>query len=125
MLASKPPAAATRVEARTVTSPSPCFSVAEDLDSKLFGGEIQRVQHRPAAAEEERVGAAEAERAAERRLPAHPLFDHPAQNILGLGDHVLREFLVGFAAGDALQVFPEFLLGIGPGENVGSGIMGA
>ena len=54
------------------------FGVVEDFDAELFGGEIERVQHRPAAAEEERVGAAEAERAAERGLPAHALLGDPA-----------------------------------------------
>ncbi|OIQ67234.1 hypothetical protein GALL_511900 [mine drainage metagenome] len=101
------------------------FRVVEDLDAKLLGGQIERVQHRPAAAEEERVGPAEAERAAERRLPAHALFDDPVQDVLGLPDHVARKLLVGLAAGDAEQVFPEFLLGIGPGEDLGRRIMGA
>ncbi len=40
-------------------------------------------------------------------------------------DHEARQLLVGLAAGHALQVFPEFLLGIGPGEDVGRGVMGA
>src|SRR5207245_2045609 len=44
------------------------FGVIEDLDAEPLGGEIERVQHRPAAAKEERIGAAEAQRAAERRL---------------------------------------------------------
>jgi len=53
-------------------------------------------------------------RAAERGLPAHALFDDPVQDVLGFPDHEARQFLVGLAAGDAQQVFPEFLLGIGP-----------
>ena len=128
MLASKPPAAATSVEARTSTAAAGRLfqrgrqkhavfdlelgdlGVVEDVDAEPFGGEIERVQHRPAAAEEERIGAAEAQRAAERRLPAHALFDDPAQNVLGLADHVAGEFFVGLAAGHAQQVFPEFLL---------------
>ena len=60
------------------------FGVVDDLDAEPFGGEIERVQHRPAAAEEERIGAAEAQRAAERGLPAHALFDDPVQDVLGL-----------------------------------------
>ena len=101
------------------------FGVVENVDAELFGGEIERVQHRPAAAEEERIGPPEAERAAERGLPAHALFDDPVQDVLELRDHVARQFLVGLAAGDAQQVFPEFLFGIGPGEDVGRRIMGA
>ena len=101
MLASKPPAAATRVEARTLTPAiAPFqrrreehaivdfqiehFGIVENFNAELFGGEIERVQHRPAAAEEERIGPPEAQRAAERGLPAHALFDDPVQNILGL-----------------------------------------
>ena len=101
------------------------LGVVENVDAKLLGGQIERVQHRPAAAQEERVGAPQAERAAERRLPAHALFDDPVQDVLGLGDHVARQLLVGLAAGDAKQVFPEFLFGIGPGEDLGRRIMGA
>ncbi len=101
------------------------LGIVEDLDAELFGGQVQRVQHRPAAAEEERIGAPEAQRAAQRRLPAHALFDDPAEDVLGLPDHVARELFVGLAFGDALQVFPEFLLGIGAGEDVGRRVMGA
>ena len=101
------------------------LGVVGDLDAELFGGQVKRVQHRPAAAEEERIGAPEAQRAAERGLPAHALFDHPAQDVLGLADHDAGQFLVGLAAGHAQQVVPEFLLGIGPGEDVGRGVMGA
>ena len=142
MLASKPPAAATSVEARTsivaVAMPErrrqehavvdlevEHFGVIANLDAELFGGQVQRVQHRPAAAEEERIGAPEAERAAERRLPAHALLDDPVQDVLGLADHVPRQLLVGLAAGDAQQIFPEFLFGIGPGEDVGRRVVGA
>ena len=37
----------------------------------------------------------------------------------------LRQFLVGLPAGQAQQIVPEFLFGIGAGEDVGRGIMGA
>ena len=40
-------------------------------------------------------------------------------------DHVARQLLVGLAAGDAKQVVPEFLFGIGPGEDLGRRVMGA
>ena len=101
------------------------FGIVEDVDAEAFRGQIERVQHRPSAAEEERIGAPETERAAERGLPAHALLDDPAKNVLGLRDHEAREFLVGLPAGDAQQIFPEFLFGIGAGEDVGRGIVGA
>ncbi len=99
--------------------------VIPDLDAEFFRSEIQRVQHRPSAAEEERVGAAEAQRAAERGLPAHALFDDPVQDVLGLLDHELGEFFVGLAAGQAQQIVPELFLGVGAGENLGRRVVGA
>ena len=53
---------------RSTTSAS--YSI---VDAEALGGQIERVEHRAAAAEEERVGAAEAQRAAERGLEAHAL----------------------------------------------------
>ena len=101
------------------------FSIVDDLDAEFFRGEIQRVQHRASAAEEERIGAAKAQRAAERGLPAHALFDDPVQDVLGLLDHELGEFLVGLTAGQAQQIVPELFLGVGAGEDRGRGIMRA
>ena len=40
-------------------------------------------------------------------------------------DHELCQFLVGLPAGQAQQIVPELFLGVGAGENVGRGIMGA
>ena len=101
------------------------LGVVEHLHAELLGGQIQRIEHRPAAAEEERIGPPQAQRAAERGLPAHALLDDPVQDVLGFPDHEARQFLVGLSAGDALQILPEFLLRIGSGENVGRGVMGA
>jgi hypothetical protein len=101
------------------------LGVVQNIDAELFGGQIKCVQHRAAAAEEERVGPSQAERAAERRLPAHALLDDPVQDVLGFADHVPRQFFVGLAAGDAKQVFPEFFFGIRTSENLGRGIMRA
>src|SRR6185437_579864 len=42
--------------------------VIEHLDAEMLGRAIERVQHRAAAAEKEGIGAAEAERAPQRRL---------------------------------------------------------
>ena len=71
-----------------------------DLDAERLGGQIERVEHRAPAAEEERVGAAEAQGAAERRLIAHALLRQPVEHGLGLGDHVARQRLVGMALRD-------------------------
>ena len=101
------------------------FSIVDGLDAEFFSGEIERVQHRPPAAEEERIGAAEAQRAAERGLPAHALFDDPVQDVLGFPDHEFCEFFVGLPAGEAQQIVPELLLRVGPGENLGRRIVGA
>ena len=75
------------------------LGVIDNLDAELLGGQVQRVQHRATAAEEERIGATEAQRAAERGLPAHALFDDPVEDVLGLGDHELGELFVGLPAG--------------------------
>ena len=69
--------------------------------------------------------AAVAQRAAGGRRPADGLLAEPAQDVLGRADHVAGEFLVGLTIGPAQQVCPEVLLGIGPGEDVGRGVMGA
>src|SRR5207253_325917 len=76
------------------------FGVVQNVDAEFFRSEIERVQHRAAAAEEERIGAPEAQRAAERWLPAHALFDDPAEDVLGLPDHETRQFLISLPAGD-------------------------
>jgi len=90
------------------------LGVVYRVDAERLGGEVERVQHRPTAAEEERVGPPEAERAAERGLEADPLLGDPAEHFLRLADHVPGERLVGLAAGHPEQIVPEFLLGIGP-----------
>ena len=54
--------------------------VIKDVDAEILRRAIERVEHRRAAAEEERVGAAEAQRAAERRLEAHALLAHPVRH---------------------------------------------
>ena len=76
------------------------FGVVHDLDAQPFGGDVVARSHRATAAEEEGVGAAEAERAAERRLPAHALLAIQRQNFFRLADHEAGELLVGLAAGD-------------------------
>ena len=101
------------------------LGVIEDVDPESLCRAIERIQHGAAAAQEERVGAPEAERAAERGLPAHALLDDPVQDILGLVDHHARQLLVGLAAGDAQQIFPELLLGVGTRENLGRRVVGA
>ena len=40
-------------------------------------------------------------------------------------DHELGQFLVGLPAGHAQQIVPELLLGVGAGEDLGRGIVGA
>ncbi len=64
-------------------------------------------------------------RAAERGLEAHALLGDPAEHRLRFVDHVAGERLVGVAAGDAQEVVEELLLGVGPGQLLGRGIVGA
>ena len=56
--------------------------LVKDFDAQRLRGPIKRVEHRPAAAQEEGIGPAEAERAAQRRLEPHALVCDPAQHIL-------------------------------------------
>ena len=56
------------------------LGVVFDLDAEILGGEIERVEHRAPAAEEERIGAPEAQGAAERGLVAHALLRQPVEH---------------------------------------------
>ena len=78
-----------------------------DLDPERFGGQIQRVQHRTPTAQEERIGAAEAQGAAERGLVAHAVLRQPIQHGLRLGDHVARQRLVRVALRHREQIAEE------------------
>ena len=71
------------------------------VDAEALGGAIERVEHRAPAAEEERVGAAEAQGAAERRLVAHALLRQPSSTGFDLRDHEARQRLVGLPLRDA------------------------
>ena len=54
-----------------------------------------------------------------------PCSRDPASISFESGDHVAGEGLVGLAAGDPQQVVPELLLGIGAGQRLGRGVVGA
>ena len=76
-----------------------------------LGGGVVAVHQRLAAAEEERVGAPQVQRAAQRRLEAHAELPHPRRDSRPSGDDQQpRERLVGLAAGDAQQVGEELVL---------------
>jgi hypothetical protein len=101
------------------------FGVVGDIDTELFRREIEGVEHRPAAAEEERIGPAEAEGAAERGLEADALLGDPGQHLLRFMDHEPGQILVGTALGDQEEIVPELILGVGTGEDFGRGVVGA
>jgi hypothetical protein len=101
------------------------FGLVGDLDAELLGGPVQRIEHRPAAAQEEGIGAAEAERPAERRLETHALRGDPIEHRLRFADHVAGQRLVGVAAGHPHEIVEEFVLGVGTGQLLGGGVVGA
>ena len=53
------------------------FGLVGDLDAERRRGAVERVEHGAATTEKERIGAPEAQRAAERGLEAHSLVDEP------------------------------------------------
>lgn len=77
------------------------FGIIDGLDAEARRRPMKGVQHGAASAQEEGVGAAKAQRPAERRLEANALFSDPAQHVLGGGDHHPRQGLVGVPLGDA------------------------
>ena len=99
------------------------LGVVEDLDAERLGGAVVGVDQRLAAAEEERVGARDVQRAAERRLETHAVLRHPGAAGRRVADRHAREPLVGLPAGDLEEVLPVLLLGIGVGEHVGGRIV--
>ena len=72
------------------------MAVVDAGDAKGFRLAVQRIQHAAAAAEEKRVGLAERQRAAERRLEAHALLIH--------GDQSCERSMVSCAS--SLSVWP-------------------
>jgi hypothetical protein len=58
------------------------FRIVTDFDAELFCREVERVEHRPAAAKEKRVSAAKTECATERGLKPHALAGDPRQHCL-------------------------------------------
>ncbi len=88
---------------------STTWAIVQKFDAQPLGGEVERVEHRPAAAQEEGVGAAEAERAAERRLETHALLAEPAEDRLRLGDQRGGRAARRCCPGDPQQVVPELI----------------
>ena len=134
MLAWNPPEEATKTLARTVSRESPArddrladggavhpqflhLAVVGDLDPDLLRPGVQRVHQRLAAAQEERVGAREIERAAERGLEANAAPFEKFQRLGRGADRQAGEVLVGLAACHAQQILPVFLFGIGVGQD--------
>ncbi len=93
------------------------LGVVGDLDTEAGRGRVVGVDERLAAAEEERVGAREVQRAAERRLEAHAVALHPGKVVHGTADGHAREALVGDPAGDLDEVLPVLLFRIGVDED--------
>ena len=84
--------------------------IVGDRDAEVFRRAVVGVDERLAAAEEERVGPAQVQRARERRLEPHSVPGHPWPEVRGGADGEPGQGLVRLPAGDALQVVPEFLL---------------
>ena len=84
---------------------------------------VERVERAAPAAEEEGVGLAQVERAAERRLEAHALLVHPRQQLGRARDRHVGQQLVGLAAGDAVEIVEEFGLVVRPGHGRRRAIM--
>jgi hypothetical protein len=101
------------------------FRVIGELHAKVLGGGIERIQHGAAAAEKERIGAAKAERAAERGLKADAMARHPVKDFLRLGNHETRQRLVGLTFGNEKKIVPEFLFRVGPAQGFGRRVVRA
>ena len=99
--------------------------VVLDGDAEALGGAIVAVHQRLAAAEKEGIRAREVERAAERRLKAGAVADHPVPAGGRLADHDPRERFVGPAAGHPGEIVPVFRLGVGVGQSIGGGLVHA
>ena len=95
------------------------FGVVQDLDAKLFGGAVHGVHQRLAAAQEEGVGAAQAQRARQAGLEHHAAVAQEAGRMGTGANRHARQALIGAAAGDAQQVVPVFLLAIAFGQHLG------
>src|SRR5262249_7408715 len=90
------------------------LGIVGDGDAEMLRRAVVRVDERLAAAEEERVGAAQVEGARERRLEPHAVLGHPGAQIRRSADGEPGERLVRLPAGDAPEVVPEFLLQVLP-----------
>ncbi len=84
--------------------------VVEDADPEILCSDVVGVHQRLAAAEKERVGAAERKRPRERRLKAHAVCLHPGQARLGRADGKAGEVLVGLSLGHQQEVVEVFVL---------------
>ena len=87
----------------TTSSPTTSASYS-DVDAQAPRGGVVGVHQRLAAAEKERVGARQVQRAAKRRLKAHAVPPHPRRALRRPADEQPRERLVGLAAVDPMQI---------------------
>ena len=141
ILASKPPAAATKRAAADRRGAAFVFhhrgdeKAVDDIErghrrvvnaghAQRLGAPIERVERAASAAEEERIGLAQAQRTAERRLEAHALFVHPAEQFGRARHRQLGECRVGLAAGDPIEIAEEFGFGVRPGHGRCAAVVG-
>src|SRR5665213_1562394 len=99
--------------------------IVDHADAELLGAAVEVVERAAAAAEEEGVGLAERQRAAERRLKTYALLVHPAKQLGGVRDREFCQHLVGLPAGDAVKLVEEFLFGVRAGHGRRGAVMGA
>ena len=87
------------------------LGVVHHADARALGRGVVAVHQRLAAAEEERVGAPQVQRAAQRRLEPDAELPHPRRALRRPVDEQPRERPVGLVAGDANQIGEELVFG--------------
>ncbi len=88
------------------------LGIVGNAHAEAFSSGVIGVQEGFAAAQEERIGAGETQRAGQRRLKVRAMSLHPGQQLRRGADSEARQVFVGLAMGDAEQVLPIIGLGI-------------
>ena len=101
------------------------LGLVQHIDADPLRRIVQRVEHRPSAAEEKRVGPSQPEGAAERGLEPDALLHDPVQHVFRFVNHVPGEFFVRLALRNPEQVFEQLVLGIGARQRIRRFIVGA
>ena len=110
----------------TVTHVDPDdLGVVHHVDAESVGCGVIAVHHRLAAAEKERVGARQVQRAAQCGLKADAVSSHPLRARLRLADEQPRQRLIGLVRIDAQQIGEELVLRVRAGEHGGRRIVRA